>query len=489
MPDPSTSADPGLSMLDFPAMAQQLTAVFQSPEGKHCLASLGLDPTVLAELPTSATEDGPKYARAMMAILGILAIIAGSKAETRVRWMHFLRTFVFAAKESDSTMAGRAPEGLRVVISLPNRNDIARPRQIPTQRYRDGVRVFAEELKAMAESCTALPAVVEGQLATLAQWRKTVCCTRCRLPYVHRLTTNSSVCTSHVAIRPPIPPQSSNSLPYQSKHCDSCSTVSRSYLAKAIQNASRHSVTALGALALLETKSPKSVKKKHTTALVGLAQIGWRVYEAVLKDVDPFGFKAVALADAAEQAIHDDQQLDRQRMQIERNWGVASRAHRAAQPQPADHRSRIVEAQDETKRIARRMAANPPARAGAAATVSEIRVLPRAEFAQPGVINVFIAYDFEIRGGLANNIEALVRQAAIGLRDRLDRGRSGAQPKGRSGRTSSSRAFRDGDRLVAFVDLANANVAFEVGYALGHGKLVRWPVAGVSCPGGSVAHR
>ena len=84
---------------------------------------------------------------------------------------------------------------------------------------------------------------------------------------------------------------------------------------------------------------------------------------------------------------------------------------------------------------------------------------------------VFVAYDFHIRGGLPDNIMALSKKPPAGFSVKW----TGA-PEGRSQGDLWKHVVAPGihaaHRVVAYVDLPNANVGFEIGYALGQGKLV-----------------
>lgn len=84
---------------------------------------------------------------------------------------------------------------------------------------------------------------------------------------------------------------------------------------------------------------------------------------------------------------------------------------------------------------------------------------------------VFVAYDFEIGGTLTDDLDAVADNPPPGYLVDWP-----GDAKGRKQGNIWAHKVRPGigesDRLVAFVDLPNANVGFEVGYALGLGKAV-----------------
>ena len=83
----------------------------------------------------------------------------------------------------------------------------------------------------------------------------------------------------------------------------------------------------------------------------------------------------------------------------------------------------------------------------------------------------FIAYDFEIGGTLPQNLEGAVRKSSTEYPIRWPGDPTG-QSQGAIWNTIVRPGIAAADRLLAFVDLPNANVGFEVGYGLGLGKAV-----------------
>src|SRR6516225_6904713 len=84
---------------------------------------------------------------------------------------------------------------------------------------------------------------------------------------------------------------------------------------------------------------------------------------------------------------------------------------------------------------------------------------------------VFIAYDFEIKGNLADNLDA-VKDEPPGDFEVEWPGSPGDMSQGAIWKDIVHPRIAWCDRLLAFVDLPNANVAFELGYALGLKKEV-----------------
>jgi hypothetical protein len=83
--------------------------------------------------------------------------------------------------------------------------------------------------------------------------------------------------------------------------------------------------------------------------------------------------------------------------------------------------------------------------------------------------NVFIAYDFEIRQGLTSDFEYAQRKQPSGVQIKWAN-----RPEGRSQgeiwRDLVRKDLESALQFIAYVDLPNANVGFEIGYALGHGQ-------------------
>ena len=80
--------------------------------------------------------------------------------------------------------------------------------------------------------------------------------------------------------------------------------------------------------------------------------------------------------------------------------------------------------------------------------------------------NVFIAYDFEIKHGLTSHFEYVKRKKP----DHIEwPGNFEDKPQGEIWRNFVRPKLDASPRFIAFVDLPNANVGYEIGYALGHG--------------------
>jgi hypothetical protein len=79
---------------------------------------------------------------------------------------------------------------------------------------------------------------------------------------------------------------------------------------------------------------------------------------------------------------------------------------------------------------------------------------------------VFIAYDFEIKGNLIVNLEAVKKRAPTGFEVEWP-GYPGDNRQGAIWKDIVHPSIGWCDRLLAFVDLPNANVGFELGYAFG----------------------
>ena len=84
---------------------------------------------------------------------------------------------------------------------------------------------------------------------------------------------------------------------------------------------------------------------------------------------------------------------------------------------------------------------------------------------------VFIAYDFEIGGMLPNNLARVSESPPAGY-DVDWPGAPGGLTQGAIWKNIVQPKITQCDRLLAFVDLPNANVGFEVGYGLGLRKMV-----------------
>ncbi len=109
--------------------------------------------------------------------------------------------------------------------------------------------------------------------------------------------------------------------------------------------------------------------------------------------------------------------------------------------------------------------------------------------------NIFIAYDFEIGGTLPGNLEGVSDNPPEGCLVDWPGSPEGLK-QGAIWKSRVEPGIRNCDRLLAFVDLPNANVGFEVGYGLGLGKAVglacvrpllsKWlsdpPLNGFLCP-------
>lgn len=85
--------------------------------------------------------------------------------------------------------------------------------------------------------------------------------------------------------------------------------------------------------------------------------------------------------------------------------------------------------------------------------------------------NVFVAYDFTIGGTLPTDLETLSLHPPGGLKVNWS-GDWGPQPPGGLWEQIVRSGIDDCDRFLAFADLPNANVGFEIGYALGRKKEV-----------------
>src|SRR5262245_12655838 len=81
----------------------------------------------------------------------------------------------------------------------------------------------------------------------------------------------------------------------------------------------------------------------------------------------------------------------------------------------------------------------------------------------------FIAYDFEIGGTLPHNLAGVSAKPPDGCVVKWP-GSPDGLTQGSIWKTIVQPEIRTCDRLLAFVDLPNANVGFEVGYGLGLGK-------------------
>ncbi len=82
---------------------------------------------------------------------------------------------------------------------------------------------------------------------------------------------------------------------------------------------------------------------------------------------------------------------------------------------------------------------------------------------------VFVAYDFEIEGGLLSDFDF----AKEALSEEIDLAWAGCEDMNRQGevwRNMVRPELEKAQQLVAFFDLPNANVGYEFGYALGHGE-------------------
>ena len=87
-------------------------------------------------------------------------------------------------------------------------------------------------------------------------------------------------------------------------------------------------------------------------------------------------------------------------------------------------------------------------------------------------VTTFIAYDFEIAGTLPGNLEGVSGKPPPGHIVRWPGNPEDKTQQGAIWKTVVQTGIQQADRLLAFVDLPNANVGFEVGYGLGLGKAV-----------------
>src|SRR4030095_10431623 len=78
---------------------------------------------------------------------------------------------------------------------------------------------------------------------------------------------------------------------------------------------------------------------------------------------------------------------------------------------------------------------------------------------------VFIAYDFEIKGDLTLNLEAVAAEPGDGYIVEWP-GAPNGRSQGATWKDIVEPRIGWCDRLLAFADLPNANVAFELGYSL-----------------------
>jgi hypothetical protein len=88
-----------------------------------------------------------------------------------------------------------------------------------------------------------------------------------------------------------------------------------------------------------------------------------------------------------------------------------------------------------------------------------------------GRVRVFIAYDFEIGGMLPSNLMQVEAKPPEGYLVKWP-GSPNGRTQGAIWKNIVQPEISRCDRLLAFVDLPNANVGFEVGYGLGLGKMV-----------------
>jgi tetratricopeptide (TPR) repeat protein len=95
----------------------------------------------------------------------------------------------------------------------------------------------------------------------------------------------------------------------------------------------------------------------------------------------------------------------------------------------------------------------------------------RSPLAAGAPTKVFIAYDFEIGGNLPTNLARVSAKPPEGHTVKWPGDPTGLT-QGAIWKTIVQREITECERLLAFVDLPNANVGFEVGYGLGLGKAV-----------------
>ena len=84
---------------------------------------------------------------------------------------------------------------------------------------------------------------------------------------------------------------------------------------------------------------------------------------------------------------------------------------------------------------------------------------------------VFVIRDFEI-GGIEISLEDVRREPPEGCEELIVPGLSGGRTQGQIFDDAVRRELMRASHVLAFVDLPNANVGFEIGYALGLGKAV-----------------
>ncbi|MGR9087032.1 MAG: tetratricopeptide repeat protein [Gammaproteobacteria bacterium] len=93
--------------------------------------------------------------------------------------------------------------------------------------------------------------------------------------------------------------------------------------------------------------------------------------------------------------------------------------------------------------------------------------------------SVFIAYDFDIRKGLLSNFEFVRRKQPDGFEVKWP-GESEGMTQGEIWRDIVKPQLQSASRFVAYVDLPNANVGYEIGYAWGMDEGRRVALARVS---------
>ncbi len=86
---------------------------------------------------------------------------------------------------------------------------------------------------------------------------------------------------------------------------------------------------------------------------------------------------------------------------------------------------------------------------------------------------VFIAYDFQIKGSLELTIESVAHKPPEGFIVQWPNDPNGPF-QGAIWQDAVKPYIDSCDNFLAFIDLPNANVGFEIGYALGKGKKVAW---------------
>jgi hypothetical protein len=82
-------------------------------------------------------------------------------------------------------------------------------------------------------------------------------------------------------------------------------------------------------------------------------------------------------------------------------------------------------------------------------------------------VSVFIIYDFQIKGGLVDNFAYVAKRPPEGFAVNYPNPATGMS-QGEIWRNIVKPQLESADRIIAFIDLPNANVGFEIGYAIGY---------------------